>query len=87
MLNLELPEHLDAGLEAAAVRCGRTNEELIEDILSAHLEGEFAAQESLSKADIARFQHSAAQLDRGERISSEAVEARFDEFFKRQAAR
>ena len=87
MLNLELPEHLEAGLEASAVRRGRTKEELIEDIVSAHLEEEFAAQENFAPEEIARFQHGIAQLDRGERVTSDQVEARFEAFFKRQAAR
>lgn len=87
MPTLNLPEHLAAAIEASAIRHGRTKEELVEEVLATHLETEYASQENFSDKEIARFKAGIAQLDGGERVSSEQVEARFEAFFKRQAAR
>ena len=85
MATLHIPDHLEEQLEASAIRRGKSKEELIEEIVSLHLEEESPAQENFSPAQIDRFQHSIAQLDRSEVVTSEQVDARFDAFFERLA--
>jgi uncharacterized protein YecA (UPF0149 family) len=87
MSNLQIPEYLEANLEAAAAQHGLTAQQLVEQVLTAHVEAEFPAPENFTDAQIARFKESIAQLDRGERILAEQVEARFEAFFKHHAAR
>jgi predicted transcriptional regulator len=87
MASLQIPDHLEEQLEASAMRRGQSKEELIEEIVSLHLEEEFPTQENFSPEEIARFRNSIAQLDRGEVVTSEQVDAKFDAFFKRLAAR
>jgi len=87
MASLQIPDHLEEQLAASAMRRGQSKEELIEEIVSIHLEEESPAQESFSPDQIARFRQSIAQLDRGEVVASEQVDARFNAFFKRLAAR
>lgn len=77
MPNLHIPEHLEANLEAAAAQHGLTAQQLVEQVLTAHIEAEFPAPETFTEAQIARFQQSIAQLDRGNRIPAEPI----DEFF------
>ena len=79
MANLQVPDYLESGLEASAARRGRTVEQLIEEIVATHIEQEFPAPENFTDDEIAHFKLSVAQLDRGERISSEEV----GEFFKK----
>jgi hypothetical protein len=87
MLQLNLPEHIQAELESAAASQGRTPEQFLEEIVVAHLEQEFPAPENFTDAEIARFKRSIAQLDRGERVSSEQVDAFFADWFKEIEAR
>lgn len=87
MPNLQIPDYLEGNLEASAAKRGITTEALIEQVLNAHIEQEFPAPETFTDAEIARFKQSSAQLDRGEVVTSEEVEKRFEEFFARQAAR
>jgi hypothetical protein len=77
MSNLHIPEHLEANLEAAAAQHGLTTQQLVEQVLTAHIEAEFPPPETFTDAQIARFKESIAQLDRGERIPAEEI----DEFF------
>ena len=87
MADLQIPEYIELNLEASAARAGQTKEQRAEAILSAHLEQELAPPDDFTDAEIARFKHSIAQLERGEVVTSEEVEERFAAFFKRQAAR
>jgi predicted transcriptional regulator len=87
MASLQIPEPLESGLAASAARRGSTTEQVIEELLTAHVEEEFAAPETFSDAQLARFKQSIAQLDRGEIVTDEEVEAKFEAFFKRHTAR
>ena len=84
MANIQIPETLNLVLEDAAHRAGRTKDDLAEEILSAHLEDQSF---SFSDAQLTRLKEGIAQLDRGEKVSSEQVDLKFKAFFKRQAAR
>jgi polyhydroxyalkanoate synthesis regulator protein len=77
MPTLHIPEYLEANIEAAAAQQGRTPQELVEQVLTAHVEAEFPAPETFTEAQIARFRQSITQLDRGNRIPAEQI----DEFF------
>ncbi len=70
MSNLHIPEHL----EAAAAQHGLTAQQLVEQVLTAHIEAEFHPPETFTDAQIARFKESIAQLDRGERIPAEEID-------------
>lgn len=84
MADIHISESLNLVLEDAAHRVGRTKDELAQEILSAQLEDQSF---TLSDAQIAHLQEGIAQLNHGEKVSSEQVELKFKSFFTRQAAR
>ncbi len=87
MVTIQIPKELDAVLESSANRSGRTKYEVLRDAIVIHTEEEYAAQATFSDEQIRRFQHSIAQLDRGEVVSSDKVETFFEDWFKELDAR
>jgi predicted transcriptional regulator len=82
MATIQIPDELDAELQQAAARLGRTKEDLIREAVLARLEEQFAAQTEFSEEQIARMKHSIAQLDRGEVVASEQVDSFFAAWHK-----
>jgi len=87
MVSIQIPEELDIVLEDAAIRAGRSKQELAQSILLAHLEDEALPLSAFTKAQLDRLKESAAQLDRGEFVTAEQVDEKFEAFFARLAAR
>ncbi len=75
MAAIHIPDALDHSLQRAADELGQPKEALIHDLLQQHVE-EYLDPE-LTEAQIARMRESIAQLNRGEIVTSEEVEARF----------
>jgi len=86
MVTYEIPEELDAQLQQTADRLGRTKQDLLHEAVIARLD-EYAPEPEFTDEQIARFKRSIEQLDRGEVVTSEQVDARFRAFFDRRAAR
>jgi predicted transcriptional regulator len=82
MASIQIPDELDAELERAAMRLGRTKDELVSEAVLARLEEEFASQTEFSEAQITRMKHSIEQLDRGEVVTSEQVDSFFADWHK-----
>ena len=82
MVTIQIPEELDAVLESAANRSGRTKDQVLRDVIVTYTEEEYAAQATFSDEQIDRFRHSIAQLDRGQVVASDQVEVFFDDWFK-----
>ena len=87
MAIIQIPDELDAELQRAATRLGRTKDELVSEAVLARLEEEFASQTEFSEAQIARMKHSIEQLDRGEVVTSEKVDERFEHWRRQRASR
>jgi predicted transcriptional regulator len=87
MATVQIPDELDAELQQAAERLGRTKEELVREAVLARLEEQFAAQTEFSDEQIARMKHSIAQLDRGEVVTSEQVDKMFENWRRQRASR
>ena len=87
MVNIQIPDDLDAELQLAADRLGRTKDDLVHEALCARLDEEFASETNFTEEQIARFRHSIAQLDRGEIVTAEEVDSFFVDLRKRLAAR
>ena len=87
MAIIQIPDELDAELQRAATRLGRTKDELVSEAVLARLEEEFASQTEFSEAQIARMKHSIEQLDRGEVVTSEQVDKMFENWHQKRASR
>ena len=87
MAIIQIPDELDAELQRAATRLGRTKDELVSEAVLARLEEQFAAQTEFSDEQIARMKHSIAQLDRGEVVTSEQVDKMFENWRRQRAPR
>jgi predicted transcriptional regulator len=87
MAMIQIPDELDAELQQAAVRLGRTKDDLIREAVLAQLEEQFAAQTEFSEEQIGRIRHSIAQLDRGEVVTSEQVDKTFENWRRQRASR
>ncbi len=85
MAAIQIPDTLDRSLQQSADRLGRPKDHLIQDLLQQHIEEH--SEPELTEAQIARMRESIAQLDRGEVVTSEAVDGWFNDLFKRLAAR
>ena len=87
MVNIQIPDDLDAELQLAADRLGRTKDDLVQEALCVRLDEEFASETNFSEAQIARFRHSIAQLNRGEFVTAQEVDQKFAEWRRQKAAR
>jgi predicted DNA-binding protein len=85
--SIEIPVELDLALEDAAARAGLTKEEFAQEILTSHLEDESLPLSAFTPEQLERLKESAAQLDRGEFVTAEEVDRKFEAFFARLAAR
>jgi predicted transcriptional regulator len=81
MLQLNLPEHIEAELESAADLSGRTKEELATELLASHFEDQSLPLSALTEAQLARFKESLDQIKRGEVVTEEEVDRKFDAWF------
>jgi predicted transcriptional regulator len=87
MVNIQIPDELDAELQQAAEQLGRTKDDLVHEALVARLEEQFAAESNFTEEEITRMRHSIAQLKRGEVVTSEEVDVFFESLRKKLAAR
>ena len=87
MATVQIPDELDAELQQAAERLGRTKDDLVREAVLARLEEQFAAQTEFSDEQIARMKRSIAQLDRGEIVTSEQVDKTFEDWHRQRASR
>jgi predicted transcriptional regulator len=87
MATIQIPDELDAELQRAVTRLGRTKDEFVSEAVLARLEEHFAAQTEFSEEQIARMKHSIAQLDRGEVVTSEQVDKTFENWRRQRASR
>jgi predicted transcriptional regulator len=87
MATIQIPDELDIVLEDAAMRAGRSKDDFALQIIATHLEEESLPLSAFTEAQLERMKESVAQLDRGEHITSEEVDRRFEVFFNRLEAR
>jgi len=90
--NLQISDELDAELALAAERLGRTKDDLAQEAISARLLDELSAEHPGSDTDfteeeIAKLRRGLDQLNRGEVVSGEEIEAKFTAWRQRRAAR
>jgi predicted transcriptional regulator len=82
MAELHISDELNAELERAAVLLGRTKNDIAEEAITARLLEEASAEHlasgtSFTEEDIAKLRRGLDQLNRGEGISMEEVDAKF----------
>jgi len=87
MPTLHIPEHLEEELQIAAECSGRTKEELAAEILATHLEDESLPLAAFTADKLAHLKQSLEQLKRGEVVTEEQVDRKFDQWFAKRAAR
>jgi predicted transcriptional regulator len=87
MVTLQISEELDAELQQAAERLGCTKNEFLRDAVIARVEEQFATEADLTEEQIARMKHSIAQLDRGEVVTSEQIDKKFEDWRTQRASR
>jgi len=88
MAQLHISDELNAELERAAGQLGCTKETLAEDAINLRIGEHLAASENeFSEADIAKLRRGLDQLNRGETVSGEVIEAKFAAWRQRRAAR
>ncbi len=87
MAELHISDELNAELERAAGLLGRTKNELAEEAISARLEEHLASDSSFTEEQIAKLRRGLDQLNRGEVVSGEEIEAKFAAWRQRRAAR
>jgi predicted transcriptional regulator len=87
MLQLNLPEHIEAELESAADLAGRTKEELAAELLASHFEDQSLPLSALTEAQLTRFQESLGQIKRGEVVTEEQVNRKFEAWFAKLDSR
>jgi predicted transcriptional regulator len=81
MLQLNLPEHIEAELESAADLSGRTKEELAAELLASHFEDQSLPLSALTQVQLDRFKESLEQIKRGEVVTEEEVDRKFEAWF------
>jgi predicted transcriptional regulator len=87
MVTIQIPDELDAELQQAADRLGRTKDDLIREAVLARLEEQFAAQSDFTEEQLARMRRSIEQLDRSEVVTSEQVDKTFEDWRVRRTSR
>ncbi len=86
MATIQIPDELDQMLEQAATRSGCSKEDLLRDAIEARLEEQNAVNLDFTPEQIERMRHSIAQLERGEVVTSEQVDAKFEDWRRRRAS-
>lgn len=86
MATLQIPDHLEEQLDIAAAGSGRSKEELAAEILEAHFEDESLPLSAFTDEQLARLKNSIEQLNRGEFVTSEEVDRKFEAWFAKQDA-
>jgi phosphohistidine phosphatase SixA len=87
MVNLQISEEADAVLQSAARRARMTREEFAEIMILTQVEDESLPLSAFTPQQLERFKESIAQLDRGEYVTSEEVDKKFEALFAHLAAR
>ncbi|SNT27340.1 hypothetical protein SAMN05421770_106240 [Granulicella rosea] len=86
MATLQISDESALRIHQTAERLGLSDEGLVMEAVL-HMEEQRSIEPEFTDAQIARFKESVAQLDRGEVVTSEQIDARFEAFFQRQASR
>jgi predicted transcriptional regulator len=86
MAQIAVPEKFTAELQQLALDDNRPVEEIVAEAMHGYLACRLYEPE-LTPAQIERMKHSVAQLDRGEVVSGEEIEAFFDKWEKADASR
>jgi predicted transcriptional regulator len=88
MAQLYISDELDAELERTAGQLGCTKVELAEDAISLRIGEHLAASESeFTEAEIAKLRRGLDQLNRGEVVPGEEIQAMFDAWRAKRNAR
>jgi predicted transcriptional regulator len=86
MSQIAVPEKFSAELHDLAAHDHRAVEEVVDEAINSYLASRFH-EPQLTSPEIARLREGIAQLDRGERIASEDVDRKFENWRKRRASR
>ncbi len=86
-IEIKISEEMERQLLAVAQEAGKSKDELALQILGERLDELDGSKIVHSPEEIERMKHSLAQLDRGEYITGEEVEAIFDEWLAKIDAR
>ncbi len=84
MTAIQIPDELDRSLQQAAKLLGCPKDDLIREALETIA---YRSDSELTEGEIAHLNEGVAQLKRGEKIPSEAVDQWFNELFERLEAR
>ncbi len=87
MACLQISDHLEEQLDVAAACSGRSKEELAAEILEAHFEDESLPLSAFTEEQLARLKNSIEQFNRGEFVTSEELDRKFEAWFAKQAGR
>ena len=87
MTSLQIPEALREALEIAAETSGRSKEQVVVEILSAHFADESLPASVFTDPQLTRIKESIAQISRGEVVSEENSDAFFEDWYKEIEAR
>ncbi len=87
MASLQIPDHIEEELQLAAESSGRTKDEIAAEILAAHFGDESLPLSAFSEAQLSRLMESVEQIKRGEFVTSEQVDKKFEAWFAKRAAR
>jgi predicted transcriptional regulator len=84
MASLQIPEHLEEELQIAAEFSGCTKEEIAAQILAAHLEDQSLPLSAFSEAQLARIKDSIGQVQRGDVVTEEQIDRKFEAWFAKR---
>jgi predicted transcriptional regulator len=87
MASLQIPEHIEEELQIAAKSSGRTKDDIAAEILGAHFGDESLPLSAFSEAQLSRLMESIEQIKRGEVVTSEQIDRKFESWFAKRAAR
>ena len=87
MAIVHIPDALDFSLQQTADRLGCPKDDLLQDAIAQRIAEYEEIEPELTSDQIAHLRKGIAQLDRGEGIGSEQVDAWFANLFRRLAAR
>ena len=84
---MQIPDELYAQLQQECERLGCSRESLAEEAIRSRLLDSAEPPQELTPAQINRMRESIAQLARGEVVTSEEVDQKFEKFFRKLANR
>ncbi len=87
MASLHIPEHLEEELQIAAEFSGRTKEEIAAEILAAHLGDQSLPLSAYTAEQLARIKDSVGQIQRGEIVTEEQIDRKFEAWFAKRTNR